>query len=286
MDMNQSVIGNKRTKETHIPSCGCLQLMNKENMIGFSSLQLALSRGFDTCGHCLESHRPPQDREPTRGQETQNQFCVFLNGTDYCGNVIGERPRSEILTLRAKIISDDDPAATEDLAIKFTVLPDGVTEEVIATEVTNQQGIAQTTYDPINLPQGSTEFRAYFPDGTRSIMYIEFLPSIRNARVSPDKFKRSTKIIFDLLEDSVINISIYKNTNFSGWASHRKTIRCYADGVMQKGNGKSVRWDGTNDRNKQTWRGSYVARLETPKDFVYHDANGNVLSMRKTRGKL
>jgi hypothetical protein len=281
MEKTPSFIGNMKSKETHKESCYCLKLMKKENMIKFHSLKQAVHHGFDTCGHCLKrTGRLDAAKAPNKYQYI-GYFCIYLNGSEYCNygdnNIVGEIPR-DIITLRAKLYSyanNEDPI--ENSSIKFTYFPDDINEKVISINNTDKDGVAEIQYNPKDLEHGVTKFRAYFPESTYfndgSVesymdMLIDFLPSIKNIRIIPISFERSTTIKFDLLENTVMDISIYKNTNFSGPFSHRKTIRSYKDGVLEKGNDIEVKWDGTNDKNKQTWGGNYVVLLKTPKDFV------------------
>ena len=292
--MNRSavVIGNKASKETHVPNCFCLRRMSEKNKISFTSLKQALYLGYDTCGHCLPNPIPvTQNKSET--DEYVGYFCVIHDSVEYCGEnynyIAGNMPRENI-TLRAKLYSNEQPqTAVAGQTIKITCFEDDIHENVILTATTDANGMIEVEYNPVNLAQGETTFRAHFPNATctgngTSIEHIDltinFMPSISNIRIVPNPFQQKTTILFDLENDTKIDISIYKNTYFLSRFSHRKTLRSAKDGVMAAGSNLKIEWDGTNSRGKPTWRGGYVVRFKTDQDFVYLEG------LEKTKGKF
>jgi hypothetical protein len=286
MNLSAVVIGNKASKETHLPDCFCLQRMSEKNKVSFTSLKQALNMGYDTCGHCLPTS-VPETQQKSETDKYVGYFCVVHNSVEHCSKnycyIVGDMPRRPI-TLRAKLLANDESqTAVAGQTIKISCLEDDVHETVILTTTTDASGIIEAEYNPINLAQGETVFRARFPNGA-SIEHIDliigFMPSISNIRIVPNPFKKKTTILFDLAEDTKIDISIYKNTYFLRSFSHRKTLRSTTDGIMAAGHDLKIEWDGTNERGKQTWRGSYVIRFKTDKDFVFFEG------LKKNKGKL
>jgi hypothetical protein len=292
MDNTAILIGNVKSKETHKLDCYCLRMMKEENKVTFTSLKQAVSQGYDTCGHCFAVPVPVEiNKSPDN--DYIGYFCVDYNGKEHCNRgdtfIYGDLPR-EIVTLRAKLYSNDgslQPVSNQ--VIKLTCFGDDVHEEVIIIAETNKNGVVEVEYNPINLESGETEFRAYFPDASCTSdgtdinyikIYIRFMPSITNVRISPNPFERITTIMFDLLEDIEMDISIYRNAYFLRPLSRRKTLRDVQDGILKKGTDIQVVWDGTNDRGKQVWRGEYVVLLRTKKDFVFKTG------LIKTKGKF
>ena len=48
-----NVIGNKNSKELHLPYCPYLKMAKPENLIEFDSIKAGLQKGYNGCGHCL-----------------------------------------------------------------------------------------------------------------------------------------------------------------------------------------------------------------------------------------
>jgi hypothetical protein len=157
----------------------------------------------------------------------------------------------------------------------------------------NAQGKAEWEYTiPMEMKPGEYEFQASFPNQTRfpyrldfsdttPSVYCNVLQNIRNLRVSPESFDQRTTVYFDLKADMRVQVDIFANANFSGLFSHRRRLRSYADGVLQKNDNVSIHWDGKNDNGNPTWRGHYVCRVSSEHGDFQHITN-----LEKTGGKI
>jgi hypothetical protein len=286
MNFSAIVIGNKVSKETHVLDCSCLQRISEKNKVPFTYLKQSLNLGYDTCGHCLPTP-VPDTQQKSETDDYVGYFCVVHDSVEHCSAncryIVSDMPRGAI-TLRAKLYANDQPqTAVAGQTIKISCFEDDVHETLILTTTTDASGIIEAEYNSVNLAQGEAVFRTHFPNGT-STEYIDliigFMPSISNIRIDPNPFKQNTTILFDLAEDTKIDIPIYKNTNFLSRFSHRKTLRSTKDGIMAVGRDLKIEWDGTNGKGCGTWRGGYAVRFKTDKDFVYFEG------LKKIKGKF
>lgn len=266
--METKYIGNLKSKEFHKADCYTLKNTYNTNQRPFYSKKQALIKGYDPCGHCLDTKKKKQRATGTKECYFGHFYGIF-NGTstdDQSGILVNTGQQISIFVRLQKTVFENDswqvvPVQQHKVAITCDEID-------FQPKKTDTNGLAEWHYTiPANFEPGTTTIRVntYIQKtliwhGNINTLSFEVPQQIEIVKNEPEYFEQKTNIIFKLNSDKKIKADIYRGLSENKF-SHINNLRNFNDGILQATDNAVLQWDGTIDhgirKGKAVKKGTY-----------------------------